>query len=422
MPEKVSALTQKRNNFLMMAFLAIVTPVLLFFATEIGLGRTYIRSSRSLGDCLDYEHADAGIPNISNCKTVDKLYETPLVHYSFNECGLRSVYGCQPSSSDKYTIAMLGTSVGLGQWVNDNQSLSSQIEMDTANREQKHVVVANYSRMEEAPPMMVQLLPQILQKKPNMVIVILTEYDVKISTANARDAAKIAKMIHASRLQWWTSYLKTLWQNETFREIVITLNQHLLQRIEGTRLACLIENFDFKNNARYVHQYLAGDDGETGYLDPHPSAQWEASYSALANEIKEMSQLTNRSRIPLAVVLLPSHAQAIMLANPSIASEYPSYDPYYIEHRVKGIVEANGGDFVDIFPDCSQQNELGSHFYFENAHPDASALSDFAKMISKYLKDHYLPKSPNQSAQISIPRLEISKSYPTKQNLLEMPG
>lgn len=383
--------TMPKRDWLLLSALAILTAFLLMLATETALSRRYTKSSRTLGNCLDYAHAGAGIPNLANCKTVDKSYETPLVHYTFNACGLRSDVGCQPFQPGSTTIAMLGTSVGMGQWVDDDQTLGHQIEMDTARAGGQEIHVANYSRMEEAPPAMVQLLPQILQKRPNMVLVVLSPYDVKIATTNLQKAASIAKLTHVGRIQWWMHYLSTIVQTESPSELAYTLYDHLRSRVQGSRLAAWIDDYVYANDARYVRQYLNGEMTETGYLDPHPTTYWEKSYVGLDEEIRQMSALTHERGIPLVVVLLPTHAQSILLAYPAIAREFPAVDPYYLGRRVQSMVASDGGIFLNLYPDYAGRKDLGADYYYDNGHPDAKALAIFAQMMTAHLEREDIP-------------------------------
>ena len=387
-----------RRDIVLLPLIAVLTPFTLMQTTEIVLSHLYVKSARHLGSCMDFAHADAGIPNFPNCSTVDKLYETPLVHYSFNECGLRSVAGCEATTPGTYRIAMLGTSVGMGQWVEYDQTLAPQIEHDVANATHKKISVANYSRMEEAPPLMLHQLPEILQKKPSMVLVVVSPYDVKISSARSEDVIHIAQMAKANRYQWWGQYLQIILRENNASAIAQTMLAHMRSRMQQYRMATLVEEFLYSSQSRYLHQYLEGDNAETGYLDEHPTASWEQSYASFSTAVRQMAALTEADHIPLAVALLPTHAQVVMLEDPKLTAQYKEFDPDFVDEKLNAIVEDNGGVFLDIFKDCAARKNLGKQYFFENGHPNGIALTIYAQMIAERLTSGVVPELKVESS------------------------
>lgn len=378
----------KLRDLVILPLLAVVTPALLLKSTDLALQQKYTTSASHLGQCLDYAHATAGIPGIPNCTTNDKLYETPSIQYRFNACGMNSIVGCKASDTGNYTIALLGSSVPFGQWVQFQNSIASQLGTDLSQITQQNIQVANYSRMEEIPPMAERLLPQVLKKNPALIVLAISPYDIGVSSADPDSAMRIAQMSRANRFDWWLDYLATILTRSTPSELADIFETHLKNRIEGTRFATLLLTYRYSDNRQYVHQYLQGQDSEIGYLPTHPSEAWKESYQAFNQSIAQMSVLTRTAGIPFVVVLLPTRAQEVMLNS---GSWPPGYDPYLIDQKVKSIVTSHGGIYLDIFPECARITGLEKHYFIQNAHPDGFAHTVFARLIAQQLTSGIIP-------------------------------
>lgn len=377
-----------RDKFLL-PVLALLTPFLLIQATDRALRSSYPTSSEHLGRCLDYAGATAGIPGIPNCAVSDKLYETPLIHYRFNACGMNSVAGCHASKPGTFRIALLGSSIAFGQWVEFDDSMAHQIEIDTAQATGRRIEVANYARMEEIPPLAVRLLPDVLAKKPSVVLLAVSPYDIGVSDTNPARAMQITRSMKENHLHWWIDYLRGLLATSSPSQLADVFLTHVKNRFEGTRAATLLLTLDYQNKQQYIRQYLKGQDSEVGYLPVSSSAVWEKEYLAFGRSIQQMAAMTHQAGVPFVVVLLPTRAQVAMLNSGSWPS---AYDPYKIDAKVAAIVRSDGGMFLDVFPGCADTPDLEKHFFIQNGHPDGVAHTFFARLIAEQLTSGVIPE------------------------------
>ena len=378
----------KRDRFILPA-IALLTPFLLIQATDFALRGRYKASTEHLGQCMDYAQATAGIPGIPNCAVYDKFYETPLIRYKFNACGMNSIEGCQTSSPGTFRIALLGSSIAFGQWVQFDQSIADQLEIDVSHAIDQPAEVANYARMEEFPPLAVRLLPDVLEKKPSLVLLVVSTYDVGVSGIDPGRAIQITQRSNENHLLWWIYYLRNLLSTSSPSELVSTILMHVKTRIESTRAATLLLTLDYRDRKRYIRQYLKGQDSEVGYLPIHSSTAWDKDYRAFGRSIQQMTAMTHRAGIPFVVVLIPTRAQAAMLSS---GTWPPGYDPYLIDRKVKEIVESEGGIYLDIFPSCTRIPNLEEHYFILNGHPDGVAHTLFARLIAQQLTSGVVPE------------------------------
>lgn len=379
----------QRRDILLLPLIAVLTSVALMESTDLALRKVYTTSNEHLGSCLDYAHATAGIPGIPNCATHDKLYETPQILYKLNGCGMNSVSGCNVAKPGVYRIALLGSSVAFGQWVQFDDSIAHQLETDVSQETRQKIEVANYARMEEIPPLAVRLLPEVLQKKPSLVVLVVSPYDIGVSNTDPVVAVRIAEKTKENRILWWIDYLRTLIDTNSASQIGDTFMAHLKNRIFSTRAATLILTVEYQNRQRYIRQYLSGQNSEIGYLPVQTSAAWKQEYLAFDHSIEQMAMMTHHENIPFVVVLLPTRAQAAMLNS---GSWPPGYDPYLIDKKVSAIVRSDGGIFLDIFPESARIPNLEEHYFFQNGHPDSFAHTVFAKLIAQQLTRGVVPE------------------------------
>ena len=379
----------RRRDILLLPLIAVLASVVLIESTDMALRKVYTTSNEHLGRCLDYAHATAGIPGIPNCSVYDKAYDTPLIQYHFNACGMRSQAGCEAASPGTYRIALLGSSIAFGQWVQYEDTIAHQLEIDVSRADGKKIEVANYGRMQEIPPLAARLLPEVLKKKPRLVVLVVSPYDVGVSTTDPVIAMRVAQKTTENHLRWWIDYIRSLFLTNSLSQIADTLQSHLKNRIYGSRAATFILIFEYQKKQRYIRQYVRGQDSEIGYLPVHTSEAWRQSYLAFDRSIQQMSMMTHQVNIPFAVVLLPTHAQVNMLIS---GSWPPRYDPYLIDNRVREIVQSEGGIFLDIFSESTRIPNFGEHYFFQNGHPDGYGQTVFARLIAEQLTGGAVPE------------------------------
>ncbi len=184
----------KLLDLVILPLLAIATEIFLVKSTDLVLQKEYAASSSHLEQCLDYPHATAGVPGIPGCTIHEKTFESPLIEYELNECGYRSGSQCKPFSSDVYGIAILGSSVPFGQFVPYEQTIVHVLPGYLSSPQQGKYAIENYSRMEEYPQAASKLVSEAIASKPNLILWIVSPYDVSTSTLSSDYAYKYFKL------------------------------------------------------------------------------------------------------------------------------------------------------------------------------------------------------------------------------------
>ncbi len=369
----------QKRDWILLPLLAVAAPCLLLFFANLMLRPIYTTTNHRLSQCLNYAHPGAGIPGIPNCTTYDKSFDTPLIQYTFNQCGLRSESGCERSAPDTYTIAMVGSSVPLGQWVPFHQSIAAMLQTDLADSTHRKIAVENFARMEEFPPLIPKLLPRVLNTAPDNILLVISPYDLQVSSADPTEMMNTARMTSTSRFKFWTDYFMHAIFSSSPSEAISAIKLPIHNIEQKSRLGTFTLDFIDSNKSIYLRSSLIDNDTGIGYLSINPSSFWMQDYLKFENYVQVIAQTAKSHHIAFQVALVPSRPQEVMLNSGS----WPAgYDPYFLDRKVQSIVTASGGTFLDIFPACARDFDLEKHYYIQNGHPDGIAQTRLARMIS----------------------------------------
>lgn len=114
----------------------------------------------------------------------------------------------------------------------------------------------------------------------------------------------------------------------------------------------------------------------------HSSTRWEKCLRQFNQDVSAIAQQAASAGVPLAVVLIPSRAQAAAI---SMGSWPAGYDPYQISGTLNNIVKQEGEAYVDILPDYRFAKNSERGYFAVDGHPNAAGHAMIAEFLSKEL-------------------------------------
>jgi hypothetical protein len=208
-----------------------------------------------------------GPHGIPNRVCTDKTRETALVDYKLNGCGYRMEQGCGPPAQGTYRIVMIGSSIAMGVWVPREKSVAALLQQQLSQETGHTIEVYNESMLAEHPQVVALRFNEVLSAKPNMVLWILTSYDLDVVTIDPRlpyaKPKKLPESVNQSLQNLLSERLAVEWQK---------IRRPLLPE---SSIAVTIRYLrdQSQTQAQFVQSHLQGTDS----LRSQPSEAWSKS-------------------------------------------------------------------------------------------------------------------------------------------------
>ena len=116
-----------KRDWIILPLLSLLTLCVLIFLLEFISSRMFRESDTSTLSCLILTDPKTGVRAIPNTVCWQKLAESPLVEYKFNNCGLRSEVPCGSKSSGTIRIVSIGSSISEGFAVPFDQTFAARL-------------------------------------------------------------------------------------------------------------------------------------------------------------------------------------------------------------------------------------------------------------------------------------------------------
>jgi hypothetical protein len=311
-----------------------------------------------------------------NCVTRMKVAEGEWVEYHYNECGLRASDSCGPKPLGVERIAILGTSVGLGFHVAENDLFSAKIRPDLERIWNRKVQIENFSSV--GPPISqgYKLDPQILKVSPDVVMLVLVPYDLihMLQGSAQADDGRAEMPATAGWLQ--TPLLKDFQVG-----------------IRDSRLLLVVRHFVWSDEFFSLRAYVDRASPDDASRIPLSSTTRHA-YDLLEAVLVKFADDFHAHHVRLLVVAFPNRSQAIAIAH---GVETPALDPSGFPHRVAEIAKKAGVEFVDVVPAIKRSAAtVNDMFYPVDGHPTRAAHQLIAESLVAYFHEHPYAGEPKQ--------------------------
>ena len=370
-----------RRDWAVLPALGLLTMGLLAGVAVLAAHPRFAADETGLAPCLVLNDDSTGVRGVPNSSCTAKGKESGWIEYRFNSRGHRAGMEPGPKSPDTYRIVMAGSSIAMGLFVPREQSIAGLLPGDLSQLTGRKVEIYNTSigaAYGGSPHSVALRFNEVLDAKPDMVLWILTEWDIDHAAdlhpqgtflrAEGKDAGDAASGSGARRA------LAKLGVNAVYEN--------------AKDIRTLIAHYLYESPSLYVKSYLMNSDDVAGFLRSSWSPQWNRNLADFDTYAGQVIERSNSAGVPLVAVLIPNRAQVSMIST----GAWPSgYNPYKIDNEVRGVITRHGATFVDIFPDFRSIANPEKDYMPVDGHPYAQGHALLAGMIAQKLSGGVIP-------------------------------
>ena len=169
------------RDLFLLPLLAILTVLTMYGASEILLRLTW--ADQPVDACLGRD----GL-HVAGCKVAMKTAEGPWVQFSFNACGFRSPTPCGPKPSGAVRLAVIGTSLAGGAYVDYPATFPARIAADLSQACARQVEVDDLGGFVHAENDIARQIGPALALQPAAVIIPMMPNDLERIALHANAA------------------------------------------------------------------------------------------------------------------------------------------------------------------------------------------------------------------------------------------
>jgi hypothetical protein len=370
-----------RRDWILLPTLSFLTILIIVVSTELLARRAFGVSKTSLESCLILDDAANGVRGIPNSVCSEKNPDTELVEYKFDCAGYRTGKECGSKSPGVYSIALIGSSIAMGETVPIEKTFATLLPLELSRRVGREVDLYNYAMAFGFPRNTILRFNDVLAARPNLILWVVSSIDVKLAGFSHQEFLQNSNSSRSGR--------------------IASLKNAIKDKIGGNPLAAsknLLVYFlqKYKSQDDYIRSYLAISNGAEGDWDAGPSAlrselsqEWKDRIKQFDGYAAEITARAKTAGVPIVVVMVPTGAQAAMI---SMDNWPKGFDPFTIDKELSTIISEHGGTYVDVLPVFRVTSHPQRHFYPINGHPDSDAHAMIAEFLAKELTGGAVPE------------------------------
>jgi hypothetical protein len=363
------------RDWILLPGIGILTVCTLLLGTEFIARRLFPESKTTTESCLVLDDKNTGVRGVPNSVCWEKVPESQLVEYRFDNCGYRSGMQCVPKVPGTYRIVMTGSSIAIGERVPIGNTFATLLPQLLTARTGRKIELYNEGMAYGFPRTTALRFQDVLARKPDMVFWVLTPADIGegefVFAENAAESGDLKSKI-------WSKLKEAI----TTNSILDRVRNH----VERSRTGLMLQHFLYKNESerQYVMSYLMGSDRVTGFLRSNMSPEWRVHLAEFEVRAKEIAARSADAGVTFVAVFLPNRPQSAMIA----MGTWPSgYDPYALDRELGAIVAKQGGIFIDVLPGFRTIANPEQYYLPVDGHPTADAHAIFSRLLADGLTD-----------------------------------
>ena len=270
-----------RRDWILLPALSLLTIVVMVVSTETLARRSFGVSTTSLDSCLVLNDPATGVRGIPNSVCLEKIPETQLVEYKFDCAGYRNGKPCGPKPPGAYRIALIGSSIAMGNRVPIEQTFATLLPEELSRRVGRQVELYNYAMAFGFPRNTALRFNDVLATHPDLILWVVSSIDVKL-----------AGFSHAEYSQISTSSQPGL---------VTSLKNTIKDKIGGNPLAASVKALGYflqkqKSQGEFIRSYLAIPNGKRRGLGLRPKRVEGRAQSGVERAVRFVRGLRRRNR------------------------------------------------------------------------------------------------------------------------------
>jgi hypothetical protein len=370
-----------RRDWIVLPILSLLTVVAMAVVTETIARQFFSASQTSLNSCLILNDASTGVRGIPNAICLEKYPETQLVEYKFDCSGYRTGMECRPKPPGVYRIAMIGSSIAMGERVAIDKSLAALLPKELSQLTGRAVDLYNYAMAFGFPRSTVLRFNDVLAAKPDLILWVLTSVDVKLADFEYGEYSHNPTPLPASSP---LNAIKTKVKDKVGNPVAASQAAllHFLQKYQG--------------QDQYIQSYLTIPEGAEGEWDAGPGALsatltpvWDKRLKQFDGYAADIARMTSAAGVPLVAVMVPNRAQAAMI---SLGHWPKHFDPFKLNRELCSQITNHGGICIHILPAFHSIPNAERYYYPIDGHPDADGHALIAGYIARELTAGEIPE------------------------------
>ncbi|GGG93676.1 SGNH/GDSL hydrolase family protein [Silvibacterium dinghuense] len=385
------------RDWVLLPFLSVLTIALLAGSTEWFARHHFSESKTSTLTCLNVSDPQFGVSAHPNTVCSQKMRESELVEFRFNNCGLRTNHPCTPAPEGTYRIALLGSSLAEGMWVPQPETFAALLPDKLSTMTGRKVDLYNLAMQWETPRNAASRIDQTIAAKPDLVIWQLGPFDVDNATLKlpyipgkqvADDGTAPQAPTEATPTGFVQRIRAAAQRHGSLDGLLSAAWSRISEPLNETATVFLVKHYLYKSQSQFLRQYLANSPS-SGFLHKQTPPEIQTQLGHLNGYLDEVATRLKAANIPLMIVFLPNRPQADMVASGS----WPATDdPYHLEDEVRQMALAHGAKFVEVLHDFQGISNPDRLYFPVDGHLTPAGQGVIADLLAKKLTNGVIPE------------------------------
>ena len=404
--KSLSAARLPRRDWLLLPLLGVLTLGVLLLCVE-GIARYLYRASDSSTlTCLVLNDAKTGVRGIPKSVCREKIFESGMVEYRFNNCGFRTDEPCGPKPPGTFRIVLLGSSFAEGMRVPQDQTFAARLPALLTQGTGRKVDVYNEAMQWGTPSSIDLKVNQILAAQPDLVLWALTPWDVEnvslilpyvkgVQEGLQSGEASIEPPLPEAPRNLVERFEDAVKKHGSPAQLVGAAWQRMLDPLQDTRSVFMLQHLLYQSQSQYIRHYMMQGDS-AGFLRTPTPQFWEKRIRRFDDDFGFVAKQMHNAGVPVVAVLLPHRAQAVMVES----GQWPAgYDPRHLNAALQPIVARDGATYIDILNDFRTIPNADRLYLPIDGHMSAQGQGVLAQLIAKELTNGSVPQLKREHAR-----------------------
>jgi hypothetical protein len=358
-----------KRDYLVLPLLSFLTILVMLGVSEI-LARLIWPEHKSAACTI--EDPLGGDRFKPNCTVRAKIAEGPWTTYQYNECGYRSATSCGPKPPGAVRIGILGSSMSQALHIPYEDAFFYLASNELSRMCDRPVDVQNLGVPNSSPIYAYRRIEEVLALKPDVVLYLLTPFDIEQQILPAELAERNSPLRASSAIP--------------VKVTVSPLNR-LERELIQSRTVLAAQHFIFQNKETFIRVYMMYGDKADFLRQPFTPA-WQQRFANLDLIIGDMAEKLRAAGVPLIIIAVPSRIEAALLSSRQIP---PHIDPFAFGREIDRIAAKHGAGYVDLMEPFSRIPNSENLYYVVDGHITADGQKVITANLLKKLQDGSVP-------------------------------
>jgi hypothetical protein len=356
---------KRLRQVLLLALTCIVTFAVLALTLELSARSMFRRSATTVWSCFIPD--SAGIRARPNSVCWEKMPESPLVEYRFNDCGHRSTAGCGAKPAGWRRLVLIGSSFAMGYQAAYDRIFPVLLQQKLAEAGRK-IEIDNQGMLFGTPRRTALHFDEALAATPDWILWTVTPWDIQNASGiqGVLPLAKVDREGGPPPPKW-----RRIWGAVRDDGIPTLLR-------DSSRGVLLLRHALFYSRSQSRRNYLIRDD-DAALIAKQPPPGWRQRWADLEAVAADMANRAKAAGVPFAVAAVPDRAEALML---SAGDSPPDMDPFTFGEQLRAITERHGGIYLDTLRAYRDQRDAERMYYPVDGHMTGEGHAFIARVLA----------------------------------------